>query len=391
MKNKLLLFLGFFLTLNVFAQDNLQIGKKAPIINITDYLQNAPKNPLLKNKFIVLEFWATSCKPCLEVIQHINKIHDQFKENPNLVFLAMTNENPQQTNKIFVKHKFNSWVVCDTTKQTYDNFKITNIPTTVLIDNKGILKFIGKPYQLTDSLVQRFLNNEVLQTNINENLNWNTDVNLCKEFENYALKVKENNSINFDFKIEKANYNVKIKNDYFGTRKGFLFVENTSLKNIFKQLNANSENEFDVKFNAFNYNLLYKNNLDLGNIEHFKIVKSMILDYLSINETTENKIVDYYSLILKDASLLKINLSKSKYSNENRNKNIISFENYSTNQILNYLKNTFKIDFADKTLLKEKLDIIISDENIELVIKSLEKYGLTLEKGSKESISYLYK
>jgi thiol-disulfide isomerase/thioredoxin len=79
MKKINFLILLIFLTGILYSQDTLRVGDKAPKINITDYLLNAPKDKKIENKFVILEFWATWCAPCLGSVPHLNDLVKKFK------------------------------------------------------------------------------------------------------------------------------------------------------------------------------------------------------------------------------------------------------------------------------------------------------------------------
>ena len=64
MRNLLNVFI-FSFTFFGYSQSELKNNQIAPEIKITNWLKNAPADKTLANKFIVLEFWATWCKPCL--------------------------------------------------------------------------------------------------------------------------------------------------------------------------------------------------------------------------------------------------------------------------------------------------------------------------------------
>ena len=72
MKKLFSLFAILLFTSYLYAQEKLIVGDKAPKINITDYVLNVPKDKNLENKYIILEFWATWCAPCLNAVPHIN-------------------------------------------------------------------------------------------------------------------------------------------------------------------------------------------------------------------------------------------------------------------------------------------------------------------------------
>ena len=68
---------------NIYAQKPIKaqkklIGDKIEKIEFTDYLKNEPKNKDFENKFKIIEFWATWCKPCLEAVPHLNELKSEF-------------------------------------------------------------------------------------------------------------------------------------------------------------------------------------------------------------------------------------------------------------------------------------------------------------------------
>ena len=166
MKKTFLLFFVLLLSSKTFSQLKLKVGDKAPKINITDYLQNTPKDKNLEDKYVLLEFWATWCTTCLAEVPNLNMMQERFKDRTNLVFISITYESPEKTKKTLERVKFNSIVVSDQTKKALNDFVVENerggysIPKTFLIDNKGIVRWIGQPYTLNDIVINKFLKGE---------------------------------------------------------------------------------------------------------------------------------------------------------------------------------------------------------------------------------------
>ena len=166
MRQTLLLIILLFPTL-LFAQSDLfkpqseMIGTTLKELTITDYLLNKPKDTNFNDKFKVLEFWATWCRPCLKAVPHLNKLQNSYKDS-NIVFLSFTYQKKEETLKTFEKVKFETIVVSDQTRKTQRSLKIENngtlpIPRTVLIDNENKIVWYGSPEKLTKKLIERFL------------------------------------------------------------------------------------------------------------------------------------------------------------------------------------------------------------------------------------------
>ncbi len=156
------LFFTLFVFINLFSQENLRVNEKANI-NITDWILNVPKDKNLNNKFIVLEFWSSSCKPCLKAVEHLNELQSKFNRE-DLYFISLTDERPEEVNKTARKVPFNSIVVSDQRKYNYfwkNGIKSLVLPLTILIDNKGIIKWIGLPNFLTEKEIKNLVENKL--------------------------------------------------------------------------------------------------------------------------------------------------------------------------------------------------------------------------------------
>ncbi|OYU83753.1 MAG: hypothetical protein CFE24_09695 [Flavobacterium sp. BFFFF2] len=157
------LFLLFFNSA-LFSQEHLRVNRQAPKINITDWIANIPADKNLENKYIVLEFWATWCKVCLESLIHLNNIQEKFNLK-NLYFISITDEKVHDVKRILKKVNFKSIVVSDQKKLTQIAFgnKSGNmqLPITILIDNNGVLKWVGVPSLLTEQIIQDLVANKL--------------------------------------------------------------------------------------------------------------------------------------------------------------------------------------------------------------------------------------
>jgi len=61
----------------------------------------------LTGKIIVINWWSVNCGPCIAEMQGFNKLVEQYKENPNVVFIAIADNNKEQLTRFFEKREFN--------------------------------------------------------------------------------------------------------------------------------------------------------------------------------------------------------------------------------------------------------------------------------------------
>jgi thiol-disulfide isomerase/thioredoxin len=169
LKTSLIVLLLFPLILlaqsNLFKPQLALINTKVDTINISHFILNEPLDKNFNGKFKVLEFWATWCGPCLKAVPHLNKLQKEFKDS-NIVFLSFTYESPQKIAETLKKVKFETVVVCDTTKTTHRNLRIEYkgtmpLPRTVLIDDENKIIWYGEPEDLKAKLIIKFLRKEL--------------------------------------------------------------------------------------------------------------------------------------------------------------------------------------------------------------------------------------
>jgi peroxiredoxin len=166
--NILFLFLLFFNP--IFSQENLKTGSRAKKIYISDWLANTPNDKVLEGKYIVLLFWEPKNTTQyigdekVNYIENFNKLQEKFQRE-DLLFISVSNDNLTETKKYLKNNEFKTIAVVDKTKRTQTGFgkKDGNIvtPLVVLIDNKGIIKWVTFPYSLNEKYLKQFLNNTI--------------------------------------------------------------------------------------------------------------------------------------------------------------------------------------------------------------------------------------
>jgi thiol-disulfide isomerase/thioredoxin len=93
----------------------------------------------MKGKVVVLDFWATWCGPCR--IQHplYEQVKSRFKNNPDVVFLAVNTDEDRSLVKPFLeRQKWSKDVLYDDGLGGF--FRVSSIPTTIVLDRGGEVK-----------------------------------------------------------------------------------------------------------------------------------------------------------------------------------------------------------------------------------------------------------
>ena len=162
----ILIILG--LCISAQAQQKFKPGSPAPDIHIQKFLNyESPDEDLFKGKTIILEFWATWCKPCIKSIPHINNLVDKFGCD-SVLFVSISKESPRKVEYLLKKKTLKSYVAIDLNGKTNINYKIRYIPKAFVIDSYGRIAWEGYPLGLDDKTLDDIINKKHIKFDIKE-------------------------------------------------------------------------------------------------------------------------------------------------------------------------------------------------------------------------------
>lgn len=91
----------------------------------------------LQGKTVVLNFWFTSCAPCIKEIPELNKLVEEYK-NKDVVFLGIT-YNTQEHVEAFLKRRAFNYTQLPNASEIISKYNIFYFPTSFVIDKNGII------------------------------------------------------------------------------------------------------------------------------------------------------------------------------------------------------------------------------------------------------------
>ncbi|MEZ6093961.1 MAG: TlpA disulfide reductase family protein [Pirellulaceae bacterium] len=132
--------------LNAIYKSNL-VGKPAPELAIEELTGakegSEAKLSSLKGKVVVLDFWATWCKPCVAGFEHLNELQSELGED--FVFISITDESPEEVAETLESHPLETWVAYDTDGSTFQDYGVKARPTAVVITQDGNIAAVTNP------------------------------------------------------------------------------------------------------------------------------------------------------------------------------------------------------------------------------------------------------
>lgn len=91
-------------------------------------------------RILVLNFWATWCPPCREEMPELEKFAQKY--NGQVQFYAVNIQEPAETAAAFMtRNQYTMPVLLDKDGAVAKSFRINAIPTTIVADKQGVIKY----------------------------------------------------------------------------------------------------------------------------------------------------------------------------------------------------------------------------------------------------------
>ncbi|WP_316799296.1 TlpA disulfide reductase family protein [Pedobacter frigidisoli] len=120
--------------------DNFAEGEEFKGFKATDMNGNKFDLRNAKDKVIVLNFWFINCPPCRSEIPQLNELVEQYKDNKDVIFLAIATDDRYDL-KNFIKTNPFQYNIVDSGRSIAEKYNLRLYPTHVVIDKNGIIKF----------------------------------------------------------------------------------------------------------------------------------------------------------------------------------------------------------------------------------------------------------
>jgi thiol-disulfide isomerase/thioredoxin len=94
----------------------------------------------MAGKVIVLNFWFIGCPPCRAEIPDLNAIASQYKDNKDVLFIAVCLDEAYDIKDFLKTHPFNYRII-DNGRYTANKYGVRLYPTNVIINKEGKIAF----------------------------------------------------------------------------------------------------------------------------------------------------------------------------------------------------------------------------------------------------------
>lgn len=145
MRTTILTVLGAVILLTVFAnlikgeRPGLKVGDTAPDFVLLD--ENGRKHQLsdYKGQGVLVNFWATYCKYCVEEMALFEKMYEKHKDDGLQILAVNIGETDMVIKRFLESNDLSFPILNDKNQEVVNAYGVNPLPVTFLIDKKGTI------------------------------------------------------------------------------------------------------------------------------------------------------------------------------------------------------------------------------------------------------------
>ncbi len=115
-----------------------------------------------KGKVVYVDFWASWCAPCVRSFPFMNELDREFRDRGLQVLAINLDEKLEDAQKFLAKHPARFILAADRSGQCPRDFGVRGMPSSYLVDRRGIIRHVHLGFRPGDARKLRALVEQLL-------------------------------------------------------------------------------------------------------------------------------------------------------------------------------------------------------------------------------------
>jgi peroxiredoxin len=126
------------------------IQGKAPNFTLKSNSGKNVKLSELRGQVVLLNFWASWCGPCRQEMPLLEKLHKRYSALGFTVLGVNVEEDPRKAKTLLKDISVSFPILFDTSNKVSKQYKVSAMPSTIMIDRDGNMRYLHKGYKPGD-------------------------------------------------------------------------------------------------------------------------------------------------------------------------------------------------------------------------------------------------
>ena len=100
-----------------------------------------------RGRVVLVNFWATWCAPCRQEMPHLSKLYDKYRASGFVLLGVNVDDDTKNAVELAAKLGLKFPVSLDNDKKVSRLYDLSAMPSTVLIDREGKVRFVHRGYK----------------------------------------------------------------------------------------------------------------------------------------------------------------------------------------------------------------------------------------------------
>jgi thiol-disulfide isomerase/thioredoxin len=99
-----------------------------------------------RGRVVMVNFWATWCGPCRQEMPHLNRLYEKYRASGFVLLGVNVDDDTRNAAELANKLGLKFPVLLDTDKGVSKLYDLSTMPSTVLIDRDGKVRYVHRGY-----------------------------------------------------------------------------------------------------------------------------------------------------------------------------------------------------------------------------------------------------